>query len=327
MAVAPRSLLLAVLGLCACGPQIALDPDGGSTGASEGGTTPWESSTSVGPPPATTGVTTGMGPTTAPPPDTAESVGDAEESDSADGGSFIIHGDFGCLGQPPPGTALHCSLECDPFLQDCQDGEKCMPWANDGGHSWNAFRCSPVVDDPAQAGEPCVAEGGGTSGVDDCDLGLMCFWVDTGTNAGTCVPLCAGSPENPICPGDSWCALSSGSALAVCLDTCDPLADECAQGRCLPSNDAFACHGIDPGDTPVGDACDFPQECSAGSTCVEQSITGDCLGSTGCCTSYCDLTGPTPDAACLPGQVCTPWWTPGEAPEPWAHVGVCTLPR
>jgi hypothetical protein len=35
------------------------------------------------------------------------------------------------------------SIECDQWAQDCPPGEKCMPWANDGGSSWNATRCFP----------------------------------------------------------------------------------------------------------------------------------------------------------------------------------------
>ena len=38
-------------------------------------------------------------------------------------------------------------FECDLWGQDCPDGEKCMPWASNGG-TWNATRCSPVVDSP-----------------------------------------------------------------------------------------------------------------------------------------------------------------------------------
>ncbi len=42
-----------------------------------------------------------------------------------------------------------------PFIwaQDCPEGEKCMPWANDGGGSWNATRCSPLDPNPSAVGD------------------------------------------------------------------------------------------------------------------------------------------------------------------------------
>jgi hypothetical protein len=67
------------------------------------------------------------------------------------------------------------TYECDLWKQDCPPGEKCMPWANDGGGSWNATRCTPLAEDPRQPGEPCTVEGSGVSGRDDCDIRAMCW--------------------------------------------------------------------------------------------------------------------------------------------------------
>ena len=80
--------------------------------------------------------------------------------------------------------------ECDIEAQDCPEGEKCMPWANDGGDEWNGTRCSPIAKDPGPLGGPCLAEGSGTSGIDDCDLGLVCWQVDPKTNQGVCHAMC-----------------------------------------------------------------------------------------------------------------------------------------
>src|SRR5690606_7229360 len=49
------------------------------------------------------------------------------------------------LNRPDTGS----TAECDVFAQDCPPGEKCTFWADDGGSSWNALKCVPVVDDPA----------------------------------------------------------------------------------------------------------------------------------------------------------------------------------
>jgi hypothetical protein len=309
----------------ACGPQVAIeediDTDGPPQGSSDDASAP--SPSGSGPPPATTGPT---------PPPPGTSVGSVDEGDvdtgdgsSMESGSFVIEPDT--CGIAPEGTSFHCSIvECDPFLQDCPEGEKCTPWANDGGSAWNSFRCSPVAADPGQVGDGCEVEGSGVSGIDDCDVGLMCFGVDEATLTGTCHALCSGSPEAPICPEDSFCAISSGSALALCFDTCDPIADDCAAGLCFPRYDAFVCIDVEPGGQPQGTACDFAQDCVAGTTCVAAEATGDC-GGVGCCSSYCDLTAAEPDLECAPLHTCTPWFPPGEAPEAWTHVGICALPQ
>lgn len=95
-----------------------------------------------------------------PPGDMGMPGGDdgAGEDGAGTGGLFLSEPDGGGTG-----------FECDVFAQDCPPGEKCVPWANDGGGVWNATRCSPVDDDPAAPGEPCTVEGGPTSGIDDCD--------------------------------------------------------------------------------------------------------------------------------------------------------------
>ena len=64
------------------------------------------------------------------------------------------------------------TLECDPFTQDCPDGEKCMPWADDGGSELERDALhSRSHPNPQQIGEDCTAEGSSVSGVDNCDIG------------------------------------------------------------------------------------------------------------------------------------------------------------
>ena len=55
-------------------------------------------------------------------------------------------------------------------------------WANDGGGAWNATKCEEIPPEPDGVGEPCTVEISGTSGVDTCVLGAMCWDVDPETN-------------------------------------------------------------------------------------------------------------------------------------------------
>ncbi|MEM7157489.1 MAG: VWA domain-containing protein [Myxococcota bacterium] len=145
-----------------------------------------------------------------PPGDMGDGSDDGDDDDGGDetgspGGGFIDNPDGG-------GT----SFECDLFAQDCPEGEKCMPWSNDGGKEWNATRCSPVSDMPGSAGDTCMAEGNGFSGIDDCDLGKMCWDVDR-ANAGSCVTMCTGDEANPECPGNQWCYIGFDGSVSVCM--------------------------------------------------------------------------------------------------------------
>lgn len=158
--------------------------------------------------------------------DTTTTDADTGVDDSADGAGFIYGGG------PDSGAGAN---ECDVIDNDCPDGEKCVPWANDGGETWNATRCVPVADGAAAAGEPCVMEGSPTSGVDDCDAGSTCLHVDPETLAGTCVSFCE-SAEPPTCAEEGLiCAIANDGVLAVCLEPCDPKMPECpGDQECFP---------------------------------------------------------------------------------------------
>lgn len=124
------------------------------------------------------------------------------------------------------------SIECSIWDQDCAKGEKCGPWANDGGDQHNATRCVPVAPDPMQPGEPCTAEGSGVSGIDDCALGVLCYDVWEDTLEGTCVAMCGGSENAPDCPFGSWCSISNDGVLALCLPDELCIEDEVCQCMC-----------------------------------------------------------------------------------------------
>ncbi len=109
---------------------------------------------------------------------------------------FCDWDDFSC----PPGYACSwcqdcalgvCLSQCDPLLQDCQDGDTCVP--DDEG-----FTC--VVDasgDQGAYGDPCEF-------INACDPGLTCVsadYVPECDAASCCSPFC--DLESPQCPDDA----------------------------------------------------------------------------------------------------------------------------
>jgi hypothetical protein len=191
-------------------------------------------------PPTTVATVTTEPPTTVAtvttePPGTASS----DTLDSGDTGArcsdaFLFDPDC-----PDMGAA---NLECDVFAQDCPEGQKCTAWADDGGDAWNATKCAPVAETPGAPGDACLVEGSAVSGIDDCDRGAMCFFVDPDTAAGTCTRLCSGTPDAPVCSQGTTCVLSNAGVLNLCLQTCDPDAPTCPQGQtCQPTTAGPVC--------------------------------------------------------------------------------------
>jgi len=315
----PRRSYAATLGLslglmtAACSAATSSD-DGGSTGAGSGSAT---EATSLSAPSASTGgdpTSTSDGAMTS----TGTETGvDDETTDDPDdqGGSFYA-------GSPDTSTG---EMDCDLFEQDCPLGEKCMPWGSTGG-TWDATACRQVANDPQQVDEACTVEGSGTSGIDNCDIGLMCFDVDDKTNTGTCTALCEGSLAAPLCDDVSAvCAVFNDGNLPICIADCHPLAQDCEDGDvCIPVNDGanFACVATSEA-VPVGEACDDVNSCAAGLACLQEPA--DCGPGWGCCRSYCDTSLGDPDATCTaiaPGQVCEPWYQ-DPAPPGFGNLGIC----
>ncbi|MEZ4383711.1 MAG: hypothetical protein R3A79_20435 [Nannocystaceae bacterium] len=220
--------------------------------------------------------------------------------------------------------------ECDIWAQDCPVGEKCMPWANDGGNAWNATKCSAIDANPAAIGDPC--NGGGVSGEDNCDLGSMCYYVDSETNMGVCVPFCVGSADNPMCENlQDQCSISNDGVLILCRQTCDPLSQDCqGNAACLGAagSDKFVCIVDASGEEgQVGDPCEYLNACDPGLLCASADFVPGCQAS-GCCTEFCDLNEPDPDSTCSQngeGVMCISYYD-GEAPPEYEHVGICILP-
>lgn len=232
-------------------------------------------------------------------------------------------------GSFPPGYLLppdggNGSEACDVWARNCPAGEKCMPWANDGGQAWNATKCTPIARDPDQADEPCNAVDSAVSGVDSCDDGLMCWGVDTDTLMGSCVPLCIGSESSPLCEDPSrLCILGSSGILNLCIASCDPLTQDCLPGQgCYRFNGGFICAPDTSGDNGAfGDPCPFGGiSCDPGLGCADADLVAGCAESE-CCTPFCDIGSPT----CPPDTQCQSLWEAGQAPPGNANIGRCTV--
>ena len=218
----------------------------------------------------------------------------------------------------PDGGAAHS--ECSQWLEDCPPGEKCMPYANDGGNAWNALRCSPIATDPAAPGEPCTVEGTGVSGIDDCEQHAMCWDIDPKTGEGTCVAMCIGGEQAPACaePGE-FCSIAGDAVLTLCLDICDPLAQDCGPGLgCYPIDAEYVCapDASDEGGGPL-ELCEYINACDPGSLCAGSSAV--CGDDPGCCVPFCALSDPQ----CPAGTACIPAMEPGTEPIGLSDVGFC----
>jgi hypothetical protein len=270
-----------------------------------------------------TPLTTGIDPTggTTPMTSGATEAGTTSGADSgsSDGVVFLVEPDGGGV-----------AFECDLFAQDCPEGQKCMPWGNDGG-TWNATRCSPIQDNPGQPGDECTVEGGAASGIDSCALGSMCWDVDPKTNTGLCVAMCTGDEANPICENpDTTCSIANDGAIVLCLPVCDPILQDCPEGQaCYPVAEDWVCGPDASGEMGgYGDPCEFINVCDPGLMCLDASATPNCMAA-GCCTEVCDLSDPAGDGQCTgapDGQTCQPWYEEGAAPPGYEDVGACALP-
>ena len=208
--------------------------------------------------------------------------------------------------------------DCDPFLQDCDEGLKCS-WV--AGEFGNTTVCVPLPEQPAPDGANC-AMADAYDPFDPCELGSVCAFPDA-YGVGVCTPLCEGNVLEPACADDNQVCQPCPDCPSICMDRCDPLDASCGDGMlCAPSIrlNTFICTFDATSDNggQQGDACEFANECGAGLACITGSKVPGCDAGK-CCAPYCELGLPE---ACDPETTCTPW--PFSAPLPdYEYLGVC----
>lgn len=290
--------LAAVLAASSCNEPSSGDEETGPSEAGEGTTT--------------FPAATGPNPATSSEPATEDGVFDEESG-------------------PPPGGG-----ECSFFEQDCNEGEKCVPWSELPDLVPDEIRCCPIQLPMVEAGDLCTVSGYLGSCLDNCAPGTMCLDID-GDGEGVCQELCSGSAENPECSDmDDTCFIYY-SGTPLCFATCDPLVQDCpADKGCYP--DAIAEGGTGflcmptIGDSGLGDYCWLLSACNPGMLCATPDLLPNCFGDAddaGCCTDICDITD-VPDSckSIHPDLECVAWYYQGAEPPSSSlqNVGACVLP-
>lgn len=218
-----------------------------------------------------------------------------------------------------PMTDAMTVAECDPWVQDCPDGEKCVAYGSTGGN-WDSNKCVPVTGS-GQSGDPCMYAGTVES-TDDCGADTWCWNVNM-EGVGTCTPFCEGTPDEPLCEPGFGCSIANNGSINLCLQACDPLLQDCGgENVCFYDFSgnfvcAFAADMI-----PTGEPCGFINDCAPGNVCVDATVLPSCNGAT-CCGAFCDILEPT---CATQGTECTPFFEEGTAPPGYEAVGVCIIP-
>jgi hypothetical protein len=262
---------------------------------------------------STAGTTTSMTSMTTETDTTTGSESDTNLTTVGDGDGDTAEDDTNTAGSFYAGpTDLPNIPECDPFAQDCPDGEKCVPYSPNGGW-FEANKCVPVVGD-GQPGDPCEYSGT-TESIDDCGPNSFCW---PGNHI--CTEFCQGTADEPTCPMDIVCLIEGNGSVNLCLTVCDPLLQDCQPG--------FACHWIDdefrctpPGEADIAEPCDANQDCAPGLTCAPADSLPNCADDS-CCTALCDLSA----LECVEmGTECVPFFD-GMPPPGHDDVGICLVP-
>lgn len=221
--------------------------------------------------------------------------------------------------------------QCNLFLQDCNEGEKCTAWSVDGGLFPNGTKCVPETGD-RMPGEQCSLDGDFGDGTDNCARGSLCLDIDNSGKA-SCVAYCGGDMETPVCPNDDKCAFLFEPTVPLCFPACDPLTQDCSDSEaCVPNiaalgSEFFVCMPLVfeaiPGQ--YGDACYAISGCDRGFQCIFAINVPNCLGDMYCCSEWCDLS--TPDTCKVHDETigCVPWYDEGTATPGYESVGICGI--
>jgi hypothetical protein len=173
--------------------------------------------------------------------------------------------------------------------------------------------------------------GDALSGLDDCDLAMVCWNVDD-QGHGICIGLAEGPPDSPTCADPTTIlSLCQDCLFGYCLPGCNPLLADCPDGKvCIPvtNNDVgFACVLDASGDAgQVNDPCSFVNGCDPGLVCQSPSTASSTCDpqASGCCQPYCTF----PDSPCPnPDQQCVQWFDPMlPVPPGGEDIGACAVP-
>ena len=312
----PGCVLVALVTmLVACTGRPLGDGDGSSGSGSTGAVQP---STSGGPVEPTTGTLSGE------PPSSSSSSGGAPGTSAMDTGLATTSGscDFICEFDLPPNN-VDCpgTQQLDP---ECPDGFKCTI-----EDSLGDTQCVEVAPEPKGLGEPCTMMGDGWSGLDDCDVGMLCWDVNE-RGQGTCIGLCDGDINIACVCADpaatpTWC---QDCAVGLCIPGCDPLLQDCAEGlACYPINNGFNCTpDASGGAGQANEPCEFVNVCAEGLACLDAVLASAACDPmlTGCCQPFCEFPGaPCPN----PDQECVQWFQDGQAPMGQENIGICAIPQ
>lgn len=285
-----------ILGAAMLGSGCATD----TGGQSEGGTTSTTSTTSTSTATTESGSESGFG-------ETETDTGDVTDDSSDSPASFYA-----------PSSDIAGLMECDPFFQDCPEGDKCVPYASTGG-DWDANKCVPVTG-VGMPGDLCTYAGN-VEATDDCDETSHCWdVVDVeGMNLGVCAAFCEGTPDEPLCPEFTACLIANDGTITLCLDTCDPLAQDCGPTTgCFWSESDFLCQ-LSSLEIPAGEPCVLINDCEPGNFCIEAAQVPGCVGDA-CCASFCALDDleacPDPELSCIP-------FFDQDGPPEYENVGLC----
>ncbi len=231
----------------------------------------------------------------------------------------------------PGGTGNQCSL----VEQDCADGEKCVPWNENGGIFPDGVKCVPEPGNADAIGSTCTVTDGFGAGEDSCQKGSLCLDLDDDGMA-TCVEFCSGSLDNPFCMDEDYkCVPLFEPEVPLCFRKCDPLVQTCGDGEgCFMDattigSDGFVCmplvENTAEGGGVYGELCIAISNCAPGFSCIWPENVPNCPYIY-CCSPWCNVQNG--DADCLPfdDQLnCIPWYEEGQATPGYEDVGICGI--